>query len=321
MTDALVACAVGNVEYALRAAEIVAVMRADRMRPPAPSEAGVGVVTIGSERASVYPLGAALGSSALDDRPKDRDRHIVVLRGATGAVGWLVDRVNRSNLPSGTRVLPLPGFVGERSQRWCGGVVNADRRTMLLLSMTDKGAGDRGDADVTDGRAFAQDAVPQQRRTDTAPLVVTFASEALPPCGAWRYAISAQRVLGVESALHVVALPGAEPPVGGISVWRGEALPVVDFRSLDATPAADARRLLIVRCRAARRSVSIAIPVDADTALHQPAENDQAADPREGECASMAPFVAGLFDVRGHTVALIDPDMLVASAFPATIAA
>jgi len=137
MIDALVSCVVGDAEYALRAAEILAVMRAERMRPPAAADLGIGVVTVGGDRAPVYSLGAAVGQYAASDDPaKGRDRHIVVLRGPSGPVGWLLDRVGRSRLPVRTPVLPLPSAVGARARRWFGGVLSTDDRTLLLLSLS-----------------------------------------------------------------------------------------------------------------------------------------------------------------------------------------
>jgi len=312
---ALVSCAVGGVEYALQAADILAVMRADRMRPASPTDPGIGVVTVGADRASVFPLGATLGlSSPVDDGAQRRDRHIVVLRNSGGgAVGWLVDRVGRSHLPS-TRVLPLPSIVGDRVRRWFSGVLNADDRTMLLLSPS----GDDGPAPLEGGHPEVGRALsgapggPDKVGPTGAPLVVTFSTEALPPCGASRYAISGRRVAALESALHVATVPGSEPPIIGISVWRGEVVPVVDFRVGRLHRTLDRRRLLIVRGGGAMAGTSLAIPVDAETALHQPSEEDGLLSPPSNVPAWLAGFVTGVFDIRGQGVALVDPDALLA---------
>jgi chemotaxis signal transduction protein len=306
MSDALVSCAVGGVEYALHAAEILAVMRAERMRPVSSSDAGIGVVMVGADRASVFPLGATLGVASAADEAARRDRHIVVLRGSDAPVGWLVDRVGRSHLPS-ARVLPLPSIVGSRVRRWFSGVLTSDDRTMLLLSPA---SSDPGHVDVTGLRDGVGAATPAPT-AGGAPLVVTFAAEALPRCGASRYAISARRIAGLESALHVATLPGSEPPIIGVSVWRGEVLPVVDFRAGRLHRTVDRRRLLIVRSGGAMSGTSLAIPVDAETALHQPTAEDRLLSPPATMPGGHG-FVTGLFDVRGQRVALVDPDALLA---------
>ena len=310
MSTALVSCVVGNVEYALRAADIVAVMRAERMRTPAACEGGIGVVTVGGERASVHSLGATVGTSpAPDDRSAGRDRHIVVLRGAAGLVGWLVDRVSRSRLPEGTRVLPLPALVGARALRWFAGVLSTGERTMLLLSLSPPGP-----QETATGTAADRAPLPGTDRSmppeTGAPLVVAFGSDALPSCGAARYAVSARRVAGVESGLHVARVPGSELPVIGVSVWRGEVLPVLDFRQSGADPERIDRRVLIVRCGGSLAGTSVAIPVDTETALCQPSRDNLLVDRTRTAARPVPPFVVGLFDVRGQKVALIDPDVL-----------
>lgn len=313
MSDALVSCTVGDVDYALRADDIVAVMRAERMRAPAACEAGIGVVTVGSERASVYPLSTTVGLSGAEENHNNtrRDRHIVVLRGAHGLTGWLVDRVSRSRLPAPTRILPLPTLVGARARQWFAGVLSTADRAVLLLSLSSAGNCDPTCvADTQNSVAHTRSASVSPPTTD-GPLVVTFSTDALPRCGVARYAISARRVAGVESGLEVVAVPGSESPVIGVSVWRGEVLPVLDVRSGAAHPAVDRRRLLIVRCGGPRAATAVAIPVDAETALYQPTSDNPLLDAARLEADVIPPYVVGLFDVRGQTVALIDPDALV----------
>jgi chemotaxis signal transduction protein len=322
MTGGLVSCVVGDTEFALRASEIVAVMRADRMRPPSAADTGLGVVTVAGANAPVYSLGATVGLYAAAEEALERDRHIVVLQGASGPVGWLVDRVGRARLSLRTRVLPLPQAVGARARRCFGGVLSTEDRTLLLLSLSH---GDRwavteqfGAADPT-----ASDVPSWTPPSDHGPLVVTFGSEALPRCGATRFAVSARRVAGLESTLHVATVPWSEPPVIGISVWRGEAIPVVDFRQQGPPAGADAersferQRLMIVRCGGSLNGTSFAMPVDAETSLHQPTTDNRPATRVDDSGDEHATFVKGLFDVRGRTVALIDPDALMTAALHA----
>jgi len=311
MNSALVSCTIGEVEYALRAPDIIAVMRAERMRAPAACEGGIGVVTVGGERASVHSLAATVGGSSCDSGLAGRDRHIVVLRGATGPVGWLVDRVSRSRFPEHTRVLPLPALVGAQARRWFAGVLSTGERTMLLLSLTPLEANDidaRSDGSAT--QRHDRWATPPN---GDAPLVVTFGSDALPAVGVSRYAISARRVAGVESGLDIANVPGSERPVHGISIWRGEVLPVLDFRQSASDDERRDRRLLILRCGGSLTGTSVAIPVDAETALCQPSRDNLLVDRSRTAVSATSPFVAGLFDVRGQKVALIDPDALLST--------
>jgi chemotaxis signal transduction protein len=317
VSDALVSCAVGDVEYALRADDIIAVMRAERMRAPAACEAGIGVVTVGNERASVYPLGTTVGLSTPENDHKGRDRHIVVLRSANGPVGWLVDRVSRSRLPVHTRVLPLPSLVGASAKRWFAGILSTADRTVLLLSLSP--------ADHHDGSYSAD--VPESAVRSTSlstpntdgPLVVTFSTDALRCPGAARFAVSARRVAGVESGLDVLEVPGSESPVIGVSVWRGEVLPVLDLRDGTEHQEVDRRRLLIVRCGGSLAGTSVAIPVHAETALCQPTQDNPLVDPARVGATPLPPYVVGVFEVRGQTVALIDPDTLVRGAARVTL--
>ena len=276
---------------------------------------------VGGDRAPVYSLGAAVGQySASDDAAKGRDRHIVVLRGPSGPVGWLLDRVGRSRLPVRTPVLPLPTAVGARARRWFGGVLSTDDRTLLLLSLS-HAERQQTSAARTGHDATAADTAAPATSNDGGPLIVTFGTAALPPCGATRHAISARRVAGLESALHVASVPGSEPPVIGVSVWRGEVLPVIDFRHAVPAREFERQRHLIIRCGGALAGMSVAIPIDAETALHQPTGENRRVDLVDMRPGEVPAFVTGLFDVRGHTVALIDPDTLMTAAFCATSAA
>lgn len=313
MNTTLVSCAVGEVEYALRSADIVAVMRAERMRAPAASESGIGVVTVGSERVCVHSLGATIGTEPSAASPA-RDRHVVVLRGSTGPVGWLVDRVSRSHVSEVSDVLPLPAIVGARARRWFGGIVSTGERTMLLLSPCPTGAPEFA-SETNANQAFAppNDQTPRSPAIN-APLVVTFGSRALPAFGAVRYAISARRVAGIESGLQIVHVPGTELPVTGISVWRSEALPILDFGSSRPEHERDHGRLLILRGGGATTGTAVAIPVDAETALCQPTHENVLLGRSRVAGRDLPPFVVGLFDVRGQKVALIDPDALLRTA-------
>jgi len=139
---------------------------------------------------------------------------------------------------------------------------------------------------------------------------VNVTTAALPDCGASRYAVSARRVCGVESNLDVVPVPGCERPVIGVSVWHGHVVPVIDLQSTAALTEGTRQRLLIVRGGGRLTGTPVAIPIDAETALCQPTDDNPPVNPSEPGGRPLPRFVAGLFDVRGHTIALIDPDQL-----------
>lgn len=76
------------------------------------------------------------------------------------------------------------------------------------------------------------------------------------------YAVASRSVLEMFRTVDVTPLPGAEPPVVGVTAWRGELLPVVDLRMLlGLSPTRlSAGGLLVVLGR--ERAV-LALPADA----------------------------------------------------------
>ena len=73
--------------------------------------------------------------------------------------------------------------------------------------------------------------------------------------GGERLAIEARWLLGVSKLTTLADLPGAEPPVRGVTVWRGELLTVLDIRSVLGISTAvltDLTRVLVLGDRRAR---------------------------------------------------------------------
>ena len=73
--------------------------------------------------------------------------------------------------------------------------------------------------------------------------------------GGERLAIEARWLLGVAKLTTLADLPGAEPPVRGVTVWRGELLTVLDIRSVLGISTAvltDLTRVLVLGDRRAR---------------------------------------------------------------------
>jgi purine-binding chemotaxis protein CheW len=73
--------------------------------------------------------------------------------------------------------------------------------------------------------------------------------------GGERLAIEARWLLGVAKVTMLAGLPGAEPPIRGVSVWRGELLTVLDIRpnlGISTAALSDLTRILVLGERRAR---------------------------------------------------------------------
>lgn len=73
--------------------------------------------------------------------------------------------------------------------------------------------------------------------------------------GGERLAIEARWLLGVSKVTLLAGLPGAEPPVRGVTVWRGELLTVLDIRpnlGISTAALSDLTRILVLGERRAR---------------------------------------------------------------------
>ena len=73
--------------------------------------------------------------------------------------------------------------------------------------------------------------------------------------GGERLSIEARWLLGVARVAMLAALPGAEPPVRGVTVWRGELLTVLDIRpnlGISTAALSDLTRILVLGERRAR---------------------------------------------------------------------
>lgn len=73
--------------------------------------------------------------------------------------------------------------------------------------------------------------------------------------GGERIAIEARWLLGVARLATLAPLPGAEPPLRGVTVWQGELLTVLDLRTLlgiSTVGLSDLTRVLVVGDRRPR---------------------------------------------------------------------
>lgn len=73
--------------------------------------------------------------------------------------------------------------------------------------------------------------------------------------GGEHLAIEARWLLGVAKVTLLASLPGAEPPVRGVTVWRGELLTILDIRpnlGISTAALSDLTRILVLGERRAR---------------------------------------------------------------------
>jgi chemotaxis signal transduction protein len=314
VTSGLVSCIVGATQYAMRGTDIREIVRAERMRrtslpgTPGRRDGTIGTLAINGDTIPVYALSAILDGVPPAESAAPTGHHIVVTPGAQGPVGWLADRVVRSQLTDRLDVLPLPVVIATGAAAWFEGVLIVDGTPLLLLAprqLDPRATRQRPDAPVT--AAEPDDPSAPMRGDAGPPLVVKFSSPALPSCGSARYALSARRIAAVVQSLAITPVPGCPPHLSGVAVWRGQVTPVVDFRSADERrTAVGGNRFLIARCGRPLRGGSVAFAVDSELVLHKPTLEDREVDDAEPTPA----FVAGTFNVSGDRLALLDLDTL-----------
>jgi chemotaxis signal transduction protein len=137
--------------------------------------------------------------------------------------------------------------------------------------------------------------------------VLLFSTRALPPSGVQRYAISARQVVAVVESLPVVRVPGSLPHMRGIAVWRGDVVPVIDFRGEEARAGRVSDRYLIARCGPGHAGAPVAFGVDPAIVLHRPTRDDR----ENPGVAEAPPHVTGFFGVGGEPIGLVDLDALI----------
>lgn len=309
MNDGLVCCAVGEAQYAFRGADVRHIVRVEKMRGPAGTDGRAGTLEAGGQPVPVFRLGDVLGRPGASRASQGDGHHIAVTGERSDLVGWLVDRIVRTTLSENARTAPLPALVGLNATMWCEALVTAGDGPVLLLSPQ-----------------YLNPLAPRPVRSDVARpfcapahgtavgsserVILLFSTPALPYCSATRFALSARRIAAITQPMSTLAVPGCAPHVTGVAWWRNAVVPVIDFRGAgDHDDAAQRRRYLIAQCGARLGGSLIALPVDPEIAMHRP----DAAD-RQVVDAPCPAFAAGMFDINGETVALVDLDALLAPA-------
>ena len=294
--EGLVCCVVGQEQFALRTSDVRLIARAEDMQIDR-AGARMGTLRHGRGTAAVYSLASLLGRSTASDTPGS---HVVLTGGMRGPFGMLVDRVVRSANTGRIPVLPLPrAIVGPVPARWFEGLVQMGDLSCLALSP----AGLEPDARTPQTPAAgpsAGAATALSRAAASHEVAVIFSSDALPFTGDAAFALSARQIAAVVQTLPSVPLPGAPRHVTSVAVWRGAAVPLLDFRTEGSGSAAG--RSLIVRTS---EGALVGFPVNADVAVHHVASTDALA-------SAAQPFVKGVFVTGTQRVALLDIDALLA---------
>jgi chemotaxis signal transduction protein len=158
--------------------------------------------------------------------------------------------------------------------------------------------------------AIASSAAPAAKKPgDSAEqIALLFSTPALPRCAAPRFALSGRQVAAISQPMSPIPVPGSAPYVSGVAWWRNLVVPVIDFRGPgEHDDEAQRRRQLIAQCGSRLGNTLVAFAVDAEIALHRPGTGDERA--AGVPCPS---FAAGVFDIGGEPVALLDLDSLLA---------
>src|SRR5262249_40413195 len=158
---------------------------------------------------------------------------------------------------------------------WFEGVIELEAGPRLLISPRSLGPSRDGAVSVEQRVSGSNPPAAAAGHAPSAPLVVTFATTALPDCEGTRFAMSARQLAGVASTLEPIRVPGSPPYVTGVAVWHNEATAIVDFRSNDRHPPDNrACRHLVARTGPRWRTQPVAFRVDPDVRLHRPTADD-----------------------------------------------
>lgn len=305
--DGLVCCTVGDKQYALRGADVRQIVRVEKMRAAGGSDSRVGTLDLGGQPVPVFRLGSVLGrSAALRTAPGAGGHHIAVTGEGHELVGWLVDRVVRTPLALDAQVVSLPSVVGPTAAAWFEALVKLQGTSILLIAPQYLNPLAQRQRRPDAVRAFSAPAVPNKGESEQ--IVLLFSTPALPRCAAPRFALSGRQIAAIAQPMSPIPVPGSAPHVTGVAWWRNLVVPVIDFRGAgEHDDLAQRRRQVIAQCGPRLGNTLVAFVVDAEISLHRPGAGDERAS--GVACPS---FAAGMFDIGGEPVALLDLDSLLA---------
>jgi chemotaxis signal transduction protein len=307
--DGLVCCWVGDKQYALRGADVRQIVRVEKMRAAGGSDSGVGTLELAGQPVPVFRLGSVLGrTGAQRNASSDGGHHIAVTGEGSELVGWLVDRVVRTPLSQDAQVAGLPAVVGPAATSWFEALVKLGGTSILLIAPQYLNPLSQRHRRTDAVRPFAAPAAAKRPGDSAEQIALLFSTPALPRCAAPRFALSGRQVASISQPMSPIPVPGSAPHVTGVAWWRSLVVPVIDFRGPGGhDDEAQRRRQVIAQCGPRLGNTLVAFAVDAEIALHRPGSGDERA--AEVPCPS---FAAGMFDIGGEPVALLDLDSLLA---------
>jgi chemotaxis signal transduction protein len=307
--EGLVCCTVGDRQYALRGADVRQIVRVEKMRGAASGDGRAGTLDLAGQSVPVFRLGSVLNRTASQrPMPASGGHHIAVTGEGSEIVGWLVDRVVRTPLSDDAPVVPLPAVVGPTATSWFEALVKLGGTSILLMAPQYLNPMAQRKLRPLAGKMAGSPAAPVKTGDSAEPIVLLFSTPALPRCVATRFALSGRQVAALVQPMPPIPVPGCALCVTGVAWWRDLVVPVIDFRGAgDHHDASQRRRQLIAQCGPRLGSTLVAFAVDAEITLHRPGTGDQ-----KTAGVPCPPFAAGVFDIGGETVALLDLDALLA---------
>jgi chemotaxis signal transduction protein len=292
-------CEVGGERYALRSRDVRHVERAEHLRPADVADGRAGVLKLGDHIVPVFSLARVLGRPA--DRPARPEDHIAVTGDRESLVGWLVDRVVRTDHVTTADMAPLPALIGAPATTWFEGFLGRtayDAAPVLVPQSLNPLAPATAQRTATTTQSAAV-------HTTGEPVAVVFSTTMLPPTGARRYALSGRQIVGIVPPVPAIPLPGCADHVVGVTWWRRSVVPVIDFRDPDDRATDTHRRRLIVRCGARHGGAPVAFSIDAEVLMCRADHGHRQL--HDVPCPS---FASGIFEINGESVALLDLDVL-----------
>jgi len=307
--EGLVCCTVGDRQYALRGADVRQIVRVEKMRAAAGGDSKAGTLDLAGQPVPVFRLGSVLNRMA-SQRPASAagGHHIAVTGEGSEIVGWLVDRVVRTPLSDDAQVAPLPAVVGPTATSWFEALVKLGGTSLLLMVPQYLNPMAQRKLRPGAGRPAGSPAAPAKTGDSAGPIVLLFSTPALPRCSATRFALSGRQVAAIAQPMSPIPVPGCAPCITGVVWWRDLVVPVIDFRGAgEHNDAPQRRRQLIAQCGPRLGNTLVAFAVDSEITLHRPDTGDQ-----KTAGVPCPPFAAGVFDIGGEPVALLDLDALLA---------
>ena len=302
--DGIVCCVVGETQYALRGADVRHIARVEQMRPDAGPDGRVGVFVIDRQSVPIFKLAQTLGFSSAGRSASGAEQHIAVTGDASSMAGWLVDRIVRPPSSANPAIASLPSIVGEPAVNWFDAVARlGDQSVLVLAPQYLNPLATRPEQAATSVFRAQPPRIDRQAER----LAVIFSTPALPPIEGHRYALSGRQIAAIVQPVPALVIPGSARHIAGVMWWRDTIVPLIDFRDPGLGGAAAGRRCLIARCGPRIRGMLAAFLIDPEIQVHRP----DASNSLLGNVTCPA-FAAGMFQVDGDTVALLDLDALLA---------